>query len=282
MSLVVKNRSRVSRVSFVAALIAFVQPTAARAQLFETIGIRAQGMAGAFVAVADDATATWWNPAGLATGAYVNGIVEHSRARDEGAVGVSLAYPALGLSYHRLHLPSFVLSQFGVTVGQSLGAHLVVGSTVKLVRADQTRSDLDLGATATFGSARLAIAVRHIGSPEVGADGNPMELERQVRVGAAYTSGGSAAVTTAIDADLTKTATSNGDARHLAGGIEVWLRPRVGVRGGVSVNTTGDLRGATSVGASVAARSGFFVDGFVTSGTDDDKKGWGFDLRVTF
>ena len=42
----------------------------AEAQSVETIGIRAQGMGGAFTAVADDATATWWNPAGLAGGSY--------------------------------------------------------------------------------------------------------------------------------------------------------------------------------------------------------------------
>ena len=33
-------------------------------------GTRAAGMAGAFVAVADDATAVYWNPAGVATGSY--------------------------------------------------------------------------------------------------------------------------------------------------------------------------------------------------------------------
>ncbi len=37
---------------------------------------RAQGMGGAFVGVADDATASWWNPAGLATGAYFNVVIE--------------------------------------------------------------------------------------------------------------------------------------------------------------------------------------------------------------
>ena len=281
------NRPRVLRVAFVASLIALAPPSVARAQLFETIGIRAQGMAGAFVAVADDATATWWNPAGLATGAYFNGIVEHSRAqdpRDEGAVGVSLAYPALGLSYYRLHLPSFVLSQFGATVGQSLGDHLVVGSTVKLVRADRTRGDLDLGAMATFGPARLAVAVRHIGAPEVNTDRNPMELERQVRVGAAYSSPmrGGAAVMMAIDADLTRTTTIEGDARHLAGGLEMWFRQRVGVRGGMSMNTVRDARRAVSAGVSVATRAGLFVDGRLTSGNDESKKGWGFALRVTF
>ena len=45
-------------------------PPVAGAQIYESVGIRAQGMGGAFVAVADDATATWWNPAGLASGAY--------------------------------------------------------------------------------------------------------------------------------------------------------------------------------------------------------------------
>ncbi len=55
------------------AIIAFASALArpASAQIYETVGIRAQGMAGAFVAVADDSTATWWNPAGLATGALL-------------------------------------------------------------------------------------------------------------------------------------------------------------------------------------------------------------------
>ena len=267
----------------VAALI-FMAPSPARAQLYEQIGVRAQGMAGAFVAVADDAAATWWNPAGLATGAYFNGIVEHSGAENHGAAGVSVAYPALGLGYYRFHLRSLVLNQFGATVGQSLGEHLVVGSTVKIVRGDQTRGDLDVGATATFGSARVAIAARHIGAPDVGSDQHPVELERQVRAGATLTStlGGRAMVTSAIDADLTKTTTSNGDARHVAAGVEVWPKPRVGVRGGLSANTTGDLRAAASVGASVAVRSGVFVDGFVTRGDDEAKSGWGLALRATF
>lgn len=43
-------------------------PVSAAAQSFESLGSRALGMAGAFVAVADDPTAAWWNPAGLASG----------------------------------------------------------------------------------------------------------------------------------------------------------------------------------------------------------------------
>src|SRR4026209_765604 len=39
------------------------------------VGTRAAGMAGAFVAVADDATAVYWNPAGVATGSIVSAVL---------------------------------------------------------------------------------------------------------------------------------------------------------------------------------------------------------------
>ena len=56
------------RVAFLLLCAASVGPdTRAAAQGFEPVGTRAQGMGGAFVAVADDATATYWNPAGLAS-----------------------------------------------------------------------------------------------------------------------------------------------------------------------------------------------------------------------
>ncbi|PYR04067.1 MAG: hypothetical protein DMF97_00225, partial [Acidobacteria bacterium] len=78
-----------------------------------------------------------------------------------GSRGFAVAYPALGLSYYRLRISEIesagstasdaasrqdqgaapvrvrlrILNQFGATVGQSIGGHLVVASTVKLVRA---------------------------------------------------------------------------------------------------------------------------------------------------
>ncbi len=77
-------------------------------------------MAGAFVAVADDATATWWNPAGLATGALFDvDILRQNtwRPRDvdtaarsglpaeqDTLTGFAAAYPALGLSYYRFRI----------------------------------------------------------------------------------------------------------------------------------------------------------------------------------
>src|SRR5262245_44872031 len=90
---------------FLASLTVF--PGTAHAQLYESVGIRAQGLGGAFVAVADDATAIWWNPAGLATGPFFDALVEYDRIRtspQESVRGVAVAFPALGVAYYRLPL----------------------------------------------------------------------------------------------------------------------------------------------------------------------------------
>src|SRR6266550_7004606 len=164
--------------SALAAALVVVFPLPARAQLYEDVGTRAQGMSGAFVAVADDATAVWWNPAGLATGALFNVVFEKGRvtqpqnptppdpARRATVSGFSLALPSLGLSYYRLRVSeiaqfrstessdrnrqdvggevrSRLFSQFGVTVGQSLWDHLVVGTTFKVIRGGQGVTSLD-------------------------------------------------------------------------------------------------------------------------------------------
>jgi long-chain fatty acid transport protein len=157
-------------------------PTVAGAQSYEEVGTRAQGMAGAFVAVADDATASWWNPAGLATGALFNVIFEKGRihepqdpdgldpARRVGTTGFAAAFPSLGLSYYRFRSTEIgptaattegatadrqdlegvaprvrtrSVSQVGATFGQSFGQYFVVGSTLKVVRAGGSSAPVD-------------------------------------------------------------------------------------------------------------------------------------------
>ena len=317
------TRAFVSLVSFVVVSA----PLTARAQHYEDIGVRAQGMAGAFVAVADDATATWWNPAGLATGAFFSGVVEYDslqeprKGGDIGAPppdrrshagGVAVAFPALGLSYYRLNISeirpprstaagspgrqdqgvgpgvsSLEISQLGASIGQSLGDHLVIASTLKLLRAQsETRGDIDVGAMAVFGAARFGLAVRNVTAPEVGDGAAAVVLARQARAGVSLTAAGigrAEGVTVAFDADLTKTTTAVGDERHVSGGIEAWmLRRRIGLRGGLSANTAGDARPVVAGGASLALRSGMYVDGEATVGTDQARRGWGLGLRVTF
>ena len=314
----------------------------ARAQIYEIVGTRAQGMGGAFVAVADDATATWWNPAGLATGAYFSSVLEWGRTMEPGETGpaspvwrgdtstYAVVFPALGLSYYRLRiseiapaastgdaapdrqdqrttgsgLRSWATRQFGVTVGQSLGNHVVIASTLRLVRgglalssgasagdpldaaADldvsmETEADLDLGAMASFGHTRLGLAIKHAREPAFGEGANRLVLRRQVRAGVAFVARGT--VTVAVDADLSKTATAFGDARHVAAGAEAWLlRRRIGVRGGVSANTVGEAGTSASTGLSVAVKSGTYIEAALTAGPDRSREGWNLGLRVTF
>ena len=51
----------------------------ASAQSFDLAGTRAKGMAGAFVAVADDDAATWWIPAGISNTLIFDGVADFRR-----------------------------------------------------------------------------------------------------------------------------------------------------------------------------------------------------------
>src|SRR5204863_1120383 len=121
-----------------------------------------------------------------------------------------------------------------------------------------TRGDLDVGLLATFGAARIGLTVKNLTTPMFGAGDDRLELDRQVRAGAAVVVGARGrvpGVTAAIDADLTTARTLVGDERHLAVGAEVWTPGRrFGARGGASLNTIGDARAAASGGFSAAVR----------------------------
>jgi hypothetical protein len=302
----------VSFVCAAACLIAGFIPATARAQSADSVGIRAQGMGGAFTALADDASATWWNPAGLASGAYFNALIEYGRPLDgeTDRRGVAVAFPALGLSYYRLTVSeirpsgstgtsaggrqdpgtglvrSLEVSQFGATVGQSVGGHLVLASTLKLLRAaGDTEAGLDIGAIVALGAMRAGVMVRNVREPTFGEGEAAMTLGRQVRAGVAVSSVGRRVVgaTVTADADLRAVATALGDERRIGVGAEIWTpRRSLGLRGGISANTIGERRSAPSAGASLAVGRGVFVDGQITRGSDLLRRGWGADLRLTF
>jgi hypothetical protein len=338
-----------SALLFLLLLLTWAVP--AHAQSFEAVGIRAQGMGGAFVAVADDASAVWWNPAGLAGGALFSAILERPVVRRpddaDGAAragepaeelrtgGLSVAYPALGASYYRVRiyqetvpastdtsatdrqdqgparvsLRALSVSHFGVTIGQSFGEHVVLSTTVKLLRGSaavedvpvseasldrareldapgETRGDLDVGVMARFGVARVGVAVRNLAAPAFGEGMNRMQLTRRVRAGVSVTTGPLAvldSVTVAADADLTTNDTAFGRERRLAAGAEAWLlRRHVGIRGGLSGTTVGDAPRALSGGVSVGIWSGVYLEGFITGGDSQGRHGWGSDLRLTY
>ena len=135
-----------------------------------------------------------------------------------------------------------------------------------------------------FGRWRAGAVLKHLHEPDLTIDGTRVGFDRQMRVGMAFAQlpGPSVSLNAAIDADLTTSPTAFGNARHVAGGAELWMRRRLGVRTGISVNTIDELRRSFSVGASTAARSGVFIDARVTRGDDEATRGWGFDLRMTF
>lgn len=320
----------------------------ASAQSIDTVGIRALGMGGAFVAVADDASATWWNPAGLGTGAYLNALIERTQGEDlsgrgtpaagangatrDKATSVAIAFPALGLSYYRVQqaavaatpdgasgpAPVSLLrtSQFGVTLLQTVLPGVVVGSTLKLVRGtvaslpgtpgetatqglDAAEAaggrtsgafDLDLGALATAGILRLGIVAKNVREPEfTAAEGQPpLRLQRLVRIGAAVApelsgQGLIDQITVAVDGDLTRSITVFGERRRLAAGAEAWLlNRRLGIRGGIRINTLGQRLPVGTAGLSVAVHSGVYLEGEISRGEDKAVQGWGAGARLTF
>lgn len=140
-------------------------------QDFAATGTRAAGMGGAFVGVADDATAIYWNPAGLAAGSYFSLVLDGTvgeaipdaspRGTDKSTYFIGLAMPALGLGYYRLQaaharpapglligdLPdlgltaadsvqvdTLVTHHGGLALVQSLWQGVAIGTTVKFVR----------------------------------------------------------------------------------------------------------------------------------------------------
>ena len=295
-------------------LLAFIVPVSATAQTVGGIGTRAEGMGGAFVAVADDATAVYWNPAGIASGATFDLQVSKGRESD---LFVGAALPVLGATYYRTHeltgLPTvssspdrqnggsgevrirpLTTSNFGVTVVQTVVPGLVIGTTARVVRGSlagaegRTTVDLDAGALVSAWDLRFGLTARNLREPEFPVDGGTVRMTRQFRVGAALApralpAGVHGPFTLAIDADLTTTPDVRGDQRGAAAGGEYWLRSGlVGVRGGVRWSTLGDSRRALSGGFTVRLPRSIHVEGQLTKQNESQTKDWTIGARVTF
>ncbi len=124
-------------------------------------------MGGAFVAVADDATGVYWNPAALAAGQPAGALLELHRFQngDPGAdpVGgvskssanlMSLGTWPIGASvakFEQVRLidavtaERFSTTQYGLSLLQSLSRSLVLGATLKYVRGEVARGAVSGG-----------------------------------------------------------------------------------------------------------------------------------------
>ena len=277
-------------------------------------------MGGAFVAVASDSSAVWWNPGGLAAGPFLDMAL--ARASTEGeemlpswrhkTTSFTIATPPFGFGYYRFRLTdiqpsgpteqaprdredrgvefparSLSASQLGVTLVQTLMPGVHAGTTLKYVRgtldagATQGRFDVDVGVLAVAGPVRLGAVVRNLAEPEF----EDFRLPRQMRVGAAFDAerATGAPLTVAVDADLRAYDAGSGERRVIAAGVERWLQSRrFGFRAGGRFNTVGRRERSATAGGSVAVRSGVYVDGYAVKGGSDDEQGWGLALRVSF
>jgi hypothetical protein len=303
--------SLVLRAGFSLAVLILFAPRLSPAQTFGGIGERAQGMAGAFVAVADDASAVYWNPAGLAwpTGSTFDAQLDMG----EDSVFFGAALPSLGLSFYRLPIVSASASRqnegsgkvevrtpttrnLGVTINQTTVNGLVIGTTIRLVRGgfeDQpalTTVDFDGGAMYSAGSFRAGLTARNLREPEFHTNSGVFALSRQVRAGVAFAPralplGVHGPLTLAFDVDLTRTVGLVGDLREAAFGAEYWLgKGKVGARAGVRWSTVNERDPAVSGGITARLPHSAFIEGHVTHnpGRSEGGSEWGIGIRVTF
>jgi hypothetical protein len=312
-------------------------------------------MAGAFVAVADDGSAPFWNPAGLPQMGLVAGVLGGSRGAldpDSGRLtasdrntwshddfGVAFGLPAIAVSYARTQTAGASIvataqpgpdrqdprtaavarridtSQFGISLAQSIGDLVVVGSTLRIVHGQggaavlspsettgsvldqaedlattgRTRFDADIGVLAYAGVARIGVSFRHLAEPtflESDGDLPAVRLERGVRAGVAFGTGrmwNQQPWTIAVDADLTTLDGPDGDRRSVAIGAERWFRDRrIGLRGGGQLQTIGARRPLATGGGSIALRTSLFLDAYVAAGSDMAGRGWGIAARFAY
>ena len=305
--------------SLAAVVLSLSLALASQAEAQSSLGVRANGMGGAFVGVADDATAVYWNPSGLATGALASVNLELGDWTPGGPGDpeglrhalVAIALPPVGIAYYRQgvfgvrppgpavtgsegreevrsSVHAFSTSTLAVRLLQSLTEYVVVSATPKLVWGGESfTADVDASAMLAVQRFRLGLVGRNLATPTFALDdsgADDVELQRQVRLGGGWGSGwpGYSRVVVAVDGDLMNRATLTGDRRDVAAGVETWwLGRRLGVRGGMRGSTVGDARAVLSAGAS-GQLAGMYLEGYVAGGGDASDRSWGLGLRYSF
>src|SRR5207237_1332088 len=244
--------------------MAITQVSRAVAQTEPPVGVRATGMGGAFVAVADDASAVFWNPAGLASGSYFSLALDDNRLQTpddtsfphrRSAFMLALGAPALGMSY--LSTTVTRAAQPVITLDPASGTN------TRLIRVER-------------------LAARHVGATLV------QSLTRNLAIGATFerrVRGGVSllvrqTITVAADVDFTKASTSLGEWRDAAIGAEARAARRAWVRGGIHWNTAGGDSGPgaapiASLGGSYTVYGSVLADGQVSVGSENGDRGWG-------
>jgi hypothetical protein len=132
------------------------------------------------------------------------------------------------------------------------------------------------------GSVRFGLLVRNLFDHGFQTpSGQTLTLGRQVRVGVAVFQ--SDRWVAAADADLMSARTATTRWRRASVGAERWWgRRRFALRGGLGVNTLGNVNPVGTLGASVAVRAAFFIDTHVAVGHPEATEAWSISGRFAF
>jgi len=258
----------------------------ARAYFEESdIGARSIGFAKAFTAIADDATAVYWNPAGLAWIDKSEAVVVHSRpygisdlSSNYGAVALPIRPVALGASWHHLGATdvisedTFTFAAAREIYADADGLRISAGAAVKVARVafpsypdpvtfetvdfgSSTKGTFDVGGMVTFPNRiTLGGVVQNIGSPEFDllSGGGGTVLATRSRLGASYRWNPESTISVEYQ--------EVGDNKAVLNmGGEIWFYRAFAIRMGLSdVNAGG--------GVSIKAKRWLFDMAFLTNG----------------
>ncbi len=210
---------------------------------------RARGMGGAFYSVSNDASAVFYNPAGLvyagnnvivgytdlwSTGynSLINGAVSYNLGK-AGTIG--LGYQFFDVSYEDVTLQSekTVGIFHGFTVMKDIHTELTMGYGVNLYNIEfydqndsQTAFGINIGALATVRQrTRLAFSVTNVNNPKIGKD-YESDLPQVFVIGLSHVP--YEKVTTSIELKQ-----EFGEETQVMGGLEISPHDMVTLRGGV-------------------------------------------------
>jgi len=224
--------------------IAPAVPGAAQVSTQYQIGARPLGMGGAFSAVANDANAIFWNPAGISLLQRQELTTMYSNLNGLGLSNSYLGYvlpvtdnQATAVDWLHLGFDDTELGfrddYFNLAYGLRLPWHVAVGTKLKYIDRDMTLDGTSYGKSSGFGvdfgilaspleNLRIALTGYDIGGTSVRYDNDVSEeiFPQKLRFGIAYTPLEGLLVATDVD-----------DRLHI--GAEYWLYNIAALRGGI-------------------------------------------------
>ena len=223
--------------------------------LSDYVTARTLGLGGAFVAVADEATAVAWNPAGLAL------LVPNELRFETAQLFEDTSINAFNFAVPGNRLPSFGLSVISLSSGdfqrtnelnddlgtfkqtetayvfsmaKNINTRLALGTNVKLVRQSVEEFSgsgfgLDLGAIySVTPTVKVGASVMNVGGPNLTLRDTKEQFPVEFRAGfSAIMLNGRGLLTAEVDQ-------AAGPGMRFRGGSEYWVQPMIGLRVGMN------------------------------------------------